>query len=550
MNIQSSIQQELGFCPKAGLHPGAASGFRHEIQCVLHTRLKIAALILFCGTFAFLMRAFFLVDSKKAYGESYSYVIVPFIGLVIFQGLIAISLASKWRPELKTLRWLEMATFGMPAAFFVWDQFHIVCQCHADDSMNVLAAFNQMTIAWLILLQIYGVFIPNTLRRASIMIGILSILPIVGAIAAAQKNVIVANMLYSGAFSARLFALAMAGVTAVYGSHRFGVLRRKAYDANQVGSYTLKKKLGSGGMGEVYLAEHRLLKRPCAIKLIREDLAEEQRLIARFENEVQATAKLTHPNTIEIYDYGHTENCTFYYAMEYLPGMDLNKMVKTHGPLSPARTIHLLRQVCSALREAHAAGLIHRDIKPGNIFASERGGLYDVAKLLDFGLVKSSGAYVDSLDVTNEGAIVGSPLFTSPEAFLEETPDGRSDIYALGTTAHFLLTGKPLFNDKNALKVVMAHVNDPPPHLRDIDPSLPADLEAVILKCLEKKREDRYADVAELERALSLCRDAGEWTQDDAATWWENHPEVAEGAAKVESDGNALDATVLINAPV
>ncbi len=246
--------------------------------------------------------------------------------------------------------------------------------------------------------------------------------------------------------------IAIAAVTAVYGSHRFGSLRREAFDAQRMGSFTLRQKLGSGGMGDVYLAEHRLLKCSCAIKLILPDRADDPSAIARFESEVRSTANLMHPNTIEIYDYGHTNDGTFYRAMEFLPGMNLQEIVDRYGPLPPERVVFLLRQVCLALREAHTVGLIHCDIKPGNIFAAERGGLYDVAKLLDFGLVKSMVPHADSIKLTIDGTVIGSPLFACPETAVGETLDARRDIYSLGATAYFLLTGQPVFSGENPLK--------------------------------------------------------------------------------------------------
>ena len=199
-------------------------------------------------------------------------------------------------------------------------------------------------------------------------------------------------------------------------------------------------------MGEVYLAEHRLLKRPCAVKLIHPHRASDPHLLQRFEREVQATAQLTHTNTVEMFDYGHTEDGTFYYVMEYLPGLSLAELVEKHGPLPPARAVHLLMQTCDALSEAHSRGLIHRDIKPGNIFSAQRGGYYDVAKLLDFGLAKPISADSVPVQLTQDGSITGSPLYMSPEqAIGDSEPDERSDIYSLGAVAYYLLTGRPPF---------------------------------------------------------------------------------------------------------
>src|SRR5205823_4029166 len=222
--------------------------------------------------------------------------------------------------------------------------------------------------------------------------------------------------------------MATAVAIAVFGSHKIRELHEKAHEARRIGQYRLRQILGFGGMGTVYLAEHVLLRRPCAIKLIRPDQAGDPKTLIRFEREVQATATLTHWNTIEIFDYGRAEDGTFYYVMEYLPGMNLEDLIEEHGALPPGRAVHLLRQVCQALREAHSIGLIHRDIKPSNIFACERGKVYDVAKLLDFGLVKSFGLSGDSVKLTKEGSMAGSPAYMSPEqAAGRQQLDARPD---------------------------------------------------------------------------------------------------------------------------
>jgi serine/threonine-protein kinase len=274
-------------------------------------------------------------------------------------------------------------------------------------------------------------------------------------------------------------------------------------------------------MGEVYLAEHVLLKRPCAIKLIRPGRAADPGVLARFEREVRATAKLSHWNTVEIYDYGHAEDGTFYYVMEYLPGLTLEELCRRHGPLPPERVVYLLRQVCGALAEAHAAGLIHRDVKPGNILAAQRGGQQDVVKLVDFGLVKPRGARED-IAITQQGSLAGSPLYMSPEQALGKgTPDARSDIYSLGSVAYFLLTGHPPFEGDEPMEVLVAHARDAVRPLRELYPEVPADLEHVVLRCLEKEPEARFQSAGELEQALAECRCAGAWTAHDAAQWWQ-----------------------------
>lgn len=289
-------------------------------------------------------------------------------------------------------------------------------------------------------------------------------------------------------------------------------------------------------MGDVYLAEHLLLKRPCAIKVIRADRAGDPTALARFEREVRATAKLTHWNTVEIFDYGHADDGTFYYVMEYLPGMNLEELVNMHGPLQPDRIVHLLTQTCCALNEAHAQGLIHRDLKPANIFAAQRGGVFDVAKLLDFGLAKAISTSED-VGLTQQGAITGSPMYMSPEQAVGESPDERSDIYSLGAVAWFLAAGRPPFDHDNPLKVMVAQAHDVPTRPSKVNPEVPAALDNVIMQCLEKKPDDRPQTVVALHQLLRDVTSMPGWSESDAAEWWKSN-----GCVKKKE----LDAAVLM----
>jgi len=260
-------------------------------------------------------------------------------------------------------------------------------------------------------------------------------------------------------------------------------------------------------MGEVYLAEHLLLRRPCAIKLIRPEHTGDPRNLARFEREVQATATLTNWHTVEIFDYGRATDGTFYYVMEYLPGLNLEQLVAAEGPLPADRVVHLWLQVAEALREAHGIGLIHRDIKPSNIITGRRGGHEDVAKLLDFGLVLAPTAAEDEARLTQQDTIAGTPSYMSPEqAAGQDTVDARSDIYSLGAVAYFLLTGRPPFLGKNSLQILAAHRHEPVQPPRNLCPDLPADLEAVVVRCLEKDSTRRFTDADQLIQALRKCQ--------------------------------------------
>jgi serine/threonine-protein kinase len=275
-------------------------------------------------------------------------------------------------------------------------------------------------------------------------------------------------------------------------------------------------------MGEVYLAEHLMLKRRCAVKVIRPDRAGDAATLARFEREVRATAQLTHWNSVEIFDYGRAADGTFYYVMEYLPGMNLEEIVRMHGPMPQDRIVHLLSQACDALREAHDQGLIHRDIKPANIFAAHRGGIYDVAKLLDFGLAKPMNL-PDDPQITEMGMISGTPHFMAPEQALGESPDERSDIYSLGVVAWYLATGRLLFEESNPLKVIMAHsqqVAGPPSQFNS---NLSPAFDAVILRCLEKQPDRRPQSVFELRNLLRSVPTSSGWSDEQAAQWWTCH---------------------------
>jgi serine/threonine-protein kinase len=314
--------------------------------------------------------------------------------------------------------------------------------------------------------------------------------------------------------------LLILAVGATFGTRTISRLRRQVAEARQLGQYRLVRRIGAGGMGEVYLAEHQLLKRPCAVKLIRPACATHQKALERFECEVRLTAKLSHPNTVEVYDYGRAEDGTYYYVMEYLQGLSLAELVERHGPLPPARVVYLLRQVCGALREAHVAGLIHRDIKPSNIFAARRGGLEDVAKLLDFGLVRRTAA-ARAPHLSAEGQILGTPLFMSPEqATGAQELDERSDIYSLGAVAYYLLTGRPPFDGEESIAVMIAHARDPVVPPSRVRPGIPTDLERIVLRCLAKDAAERFPDAESLEWALGECACVGDWDQHDAVRWW------------------------------
>lgn len=507
------------FCPEAGILHASGGTWTPYVQDLLRSRLRSAAVILFLAFFAFLVRNWYYGMGPASMG----WVILLLQGLVMAVMLASsVCLCRRWGLSLKQLRLAELAIFGLPAAFLAYVQFAKGCDPSSTASGNCREFLAEACLPWVSLIYIYGLFIPNSWKRAAAVICVMGLFPVAMILSTAWHRPEMQDLLFAqGYLSLVGLWMGIPTLAAIYGSHTINALRREASAAKQVGSYHLIRKIGVGGMGEVYLAEHKFLKRPCAIKLIHPSHAQDPQSVARFESEVQASARLTHWNTIEIYDYGVTEDGTFYYAMEYLPGKNLQEIVDQHGPVPPARAVHLLRQVCAGLREAHSIGLIHRDIKPGNIFATERGGVHDVAKLVDFGLVKSVVPREQSVSLTLEGMVIGSPLYVAPEqAMGGARPDARGDIYSLGAVAYFILTGKPLFTYEKPLQVIFAHVNEevepPSKHCSD----LPADVEEIILRCLEKDPRDRFGSVDELERALARTSVADQWSQDQAADWW------------------------------
>jgi hypothetical protein len=393
-----------------------------------------------------------------------------------------------------------------------------------------------MYVAFIVFMR--AIVVPSSGRRTAI-ISTLVFVPVWGA--AAVLALVTTQELPSPAFIVGAFVLGIVPILlASVGSDIIYGLRRQVSEAMQLGQYTLERKIGEGGNGAVYRAHHALLRRPTAIKLLLPDQVGADNL-DRFEREVQHMSQLTHPNTVAVFDYGRSHDGVFYYAMEYLGGIDLEHLVRSFGPQPSGRVIHILIQVCGALHEAHTAKLIHRDIKPANIILCERGTVLDVAKVVDFGLVK---------EITRDASaptqvVLGTPAYVAPEAVTD--PDRIThavDLYALGAVGYFLITGKKLFEGKTPLEVCVQHVTRPPTPPSELPGIVLAPgLEAILMTCLAKRPADRHPSAAALADALEALPPAGDWTKADAALWWEQF-------RRTQSDGTAVSAAPTLTVTV
>jgi serine/threonine-protein kinase len=485
---------------------GGAPSSTSDLETHLHKRLRFVSLgcVLILAYFSLLI----IVNplEKVSFSLQNGLTIAVHWLALAGCGILATVLWIKPDLHLRQLRAIELGLFGLvtaEASFslfsdLIWDDELRQPFTQSDHALFHYAS--SWSLPFFALIVCYGTLIPSTWRRCSKITALMALAPLTISLAAALwEGVPLQSFVESYLLQMAVWMAAAIGI-AVYGTRRLEILQREVAEARRLGQYSVKERLGVGGMGEVYLAEHMLLRRPCAIKLIRPELAGNRDALRRFEREVQITATLTHPNTVQVFDYGHTNDGTFYYVMEYLPGPTLDQVVHKDGPLAPKRAVHILRQVCGALREAHAAGLIHRDIKPSNILLCERGGVSDFAKLLDFGLAR------DLAQARGDQVVAGSPAYMSPEqAAGMGAFDGRTDVYSLGAVAYFLLTGRPPFECNNATDYLVAHIHDPVPPPETIRPEISPDCSAVILRCLEKEPNDRYESVAELDAALADC---------------------------------------------
>jgi eukaryotic-like serine/threonine-protein kinase len=521
-----SLDATSAFSPKAAIAADTGQSPLSETPSVVRARLRELPVIyiLIVVMAAFWRRGVLGSEDMTLYR-------VDAVILAVLVSFIAF-LWSRWPVPLAWLKGLEVGMLGLLAARFAFVEYRLILEFSlGGDVMMAQLTLKNIVLVTAILILTNALYVPKSWRRAALVVGPLALLPFATLMVLHRQHPEAMGWLWEGwklsrtprirlyTFDALILIILAVGST--FGARAMSLLRRQVVEARQLGQYRLRQRIGTGGMGEVYLAEHQLLKRPCALKLIRPGHVDAARALKRFEREVRITATLSHPNTVEIFDYGRTDDGIYYYVMEYLPGLSLAELVERHGPLPPARAVYLLRQVCEALHEAHSAGLIHRDIKPSNIFAARRGGRDDVAKLLDFGLVRPAPTPV-AAHLSEEGQILGTPMFMSPEqATGGRQLDQRSDIYSLGAVAYYLLTGRPPFDAASGIGVLIAHARDPAVPPSQVRAGIPLDLDQVVLRCLAKNPADRFPDAESLERALGACSCVADWDQGRSARWWQ-----------------------------
>jgi eukaryotic-like serine/threonine-protein kinase len=529
--VPAMSRPRLGFWSRLGF--GTVPGDAEETRAFLQRRVAlylgvVSLLWLSVSITGYLSSVFFMPSLLHDLGAMRA-------GLIHNAAMLA--LATGWffcrrgKRSRRTLGWLDAgSTIGQA---IVMSTLMSGVDVRFRPDMNMAMGVTSTLIA-------RAAIIPSNGTR-TLVIGLLSVVPLLGATLLTHLGVPPETRLMPAPVvtaQVGMWLVFDVVVSATMSRVIYG-LSMKVQAAARLGQYTLERKIGEGGMGVVYRARHALLRRPTAIKVLAPGRGNQHDLV-RFEREVQTTSALRHPNTVAIYDYGRTPDGLFYYAMEYLDGVDLDRLIAHEGPLPEARVVHILSQIAGALAEAHAAGLIHRDIKPSNILLCDHGMLPDFAKVLDFGLVRD----VSGADATTSGVqtLTGTPLYMSPEAISAPgTIDARSDLYALGAVAYALLTNTPPFTAATVWEVCAHHLHTPvePPSERRGRPIPPA-LEAIVMACLAKDRAARPASAADLAERLAGCG-VVPWTQAEARAWWDSRGAVLRAERAATSRSNLSD---------
>ncbi|MEZ6137565.1 MAG: serine/threonine-protein kinase [Pirellulaceae bacterium] len=460
--------------------------FDESTRQLLLSRLSIAATIL--ATIISLAQVLIWLSGT----QSLNTVLVRFSAIASLVGVVVLMRIKPSLP-LRHLRWFELLIVFAPimeVLFVQYDEIPRLIESGKAYQAPTLIGGLGGVICFFV--ATYAMFIPSNWRRAAA----------IGLVAAALPTILTAvQYAWLGGlqdidypyFGTPFLLFATAGA-ATLAAHFVRSIRQEVESARQYGQYHLTTEIGRGGMGVVYRAEHRMLKRPAAIKLIRADRSSDDSAIASFEREVQLSATLSHWNTVQIYDYGRTADGDFFYVMEYLEGQTLADRLKSDGPMRPEAGISIVEQLCDGLAEAHAKSLVHRDLKPANIFLAHCGSQHDIVKILDFGLA------INQSDSRQQQSMSGSPAYMSPEQVRVERVDGRSDIYAVGCILYECLTGQTLFTGNSITEVFNQHLNKTP--VIESNSNVPRNLASVIERCVAKSPTERFPDVASLRAAL------------------------------------------------
>ncbi len=522
-SVAAGPREGLLFCPRRGLNAGATQRLESQTASLLQSRLVAVAIIVLVGS-ALAAARFAVYDPNG----------VP---VTLFNVVLAVSVLlslRRWRLQEGGLRILEAFLLGAMVLSTALNQVMLLgVDIRGGNLLNYTLQANRMPGIYVLFMALYAILIP---ARWTQTLGY--VLAVSGVGVAAQlapfyvypqlRQFAEINMAEQASFV--LFMMVLGGFLAVFGTWVISGYRKAAAEAGDAGMYRLLGKLGEGGMGEVWRAEHRMLARPAAIKIIRPEMlggkVDPGMVTARFTREARATATLRSPNTVQLYDFGVTEGGTFFYVMEFLSGLDLEQLVERFGPLPPARAAHLLAQAARSLGEAHARGLVHRDIKPANLHVGALADEYDWLKVLDFGLVKSfDNSEGAATSLTVEGVATGTPAYFPPEmARGASAADERTDVYALAAVGYWLLTGALVFEGVTAMEMVLKHVQEEPvPPSKRSEVEISPSLDQAILAGLHKAPEDRPQSMAEFAQLLAEADTGARWTQRHAVEWWRLH---------------------------
>jgi serine/threonine-protein kinase len=533
-----TLTRPRNFCPFGGLVGSRERQWNARTADLLHKRLRALGLLYVIVAGIGHTRELFI-----DVGFSLTFPLVVWVTVAAFTAY----LYREKNPPLLKLRFFEVYFFAAPTATLLYIDHMLMLQSAADPGV-MLMNWYRLILHMALLIAGYAMFIPAGWKRTLIATGIMGALPFASLWAMMRSHPEVAAAVQQAMtpeiFTGGVMLAAILVAIAAFGTYTIDSIRHQAAEAGFSGQYQLEKKLGTGGMGEVWLARHRLLTRPTAIKVVRPEFLREQggtgsgsgsrgsgassgdpvqTAMKRFEREAQATALLTSPHTIDLYDYGVAQDGTFFYAMEYLDGLDLDTLVDEHGPVPVERAVHLLTQACDSLADAHEHGLIHRDVKPGNIFAARMGIQHDFVKVLDFGLVKDTRPEEGATALTQDGMTSGTPAFMPPEvALAQDNVDERADIYALACVGYWLTTGQYVFVADSPMAMVVDHVkSEPPAPSTRTELAIPPEFDEVILRALAKDPGDRYQNMREFAHALRQVPVRKPWDEARAAEWWQ-----------------------------